>query len=1206
MSFTSALTYRSVSDSGKYRCRITFTVGRDSVSVVTPYITVTVSKMTLTPPENLSTVYTGSELIPDIDESALYTASYDTYTNAGEYLIPVTLTDPENYAWQGAGGDTVYVGFSVLRAENAWLTVPYAEWVYSGETLKLFGNALFGSVAYRFWEQGSEEYLDSAPDKVGVYYVVAEVAECENYTGLSTEPFLLEIREDIPVALSVETQPNVLEYRAFDYFKRDGLSFLVTYESGQKITLGAESVSVFYQTDNCLRFGDTAVIAEYRGVRVAVPVTVVKREYDITFTLESVETVYDGTYKTYPFDKELPVGLDGIPLRAFVAGGGTDAGEYVVEIRFTTDSLDYESPAVSYSALIINPAPATVVWDRTVFVYDGTVMCPRAKFTDVFGASVSLTVTGGAIMAKDGYIAVAATDNANYSLRNYTTEYNILKADLDLSGLRLSSDSFVYDGTVKTVALEGLPLGVTVVGYTDNRGCDAGEYKLSCVLSFDSANYNEPPPLEFTWYIERAPYDTSGFSFTGGEFVYDGTPHLPTLNGSMPTGLDGIPLTFTYGDGVTDVGGAPVVEVVFSTESTNYYPPSKLYVPITVIPRGFTVVWYGTDFVYDGMEKQPYAIGEYPTYVIGAAIDAGEYTARAVSVNKNYYVINSDVSYKINKKMNSLTSELTVGDVFVGTPPSPEATAEYGEPSFVFYRDSALTVEVTPTAPGLYYVRAYVAEGANYLPFFSEAASFSVIDIVPVRLDITMKKSVFSAFDRVGPDDFSAKLAYNDGSVREVDTRQVAVQYREGDCLLVGDGGVNFTCLGVAAGASVTVEKISYDMSGAVWSNTVAVYDGTAKLPTLSGLPEGVALLSLSGAGTNAGQYTVIPAFSYDERNYEPPTLSPCTLIIEKQKITPTLIGGLVYNGELQLPTPSSPLYRVVNTTGFRDAGSYYVELAPVDPNNYELSGETVLEFVILPSELTVMLADEDVYLFEEPRGNGYAVVEGSIAEGEELNVSYCVLDGKLYATSDNANYRLTVIPGNINYVPRPSPAVSRALFLCFLLAVALMLLLVFAAKRREDIRGLLLAVKERCLAAPVTNAALPSPTEIPAGGVDVTRADGLISDGIAKTLIRREGTKIYTQGRRRAIINVDTLSESFSADDVIDINVLKARGLVPEEAGYLKVLARGAIDKPLKLYANAFSLSAVKMIALTGGEANKVATVHEKRRKGEKNYKGT
>jgi ribosomal protein L18E len=58
----------------------------------------------------------------------------------------------------------------------------------------------------------------------------------------------------------------------------------------------------------------------------------------------------------------------------------------------------------------------------------------------------------------------------------------------------------------------------------------------------------------------------------------------------------------------------------------------------------------------------------------------------------------------------------------------------------------------------------------------------------------------------------------------------------------------------------------------------------------------------------------------------------------------------------------------------------------------------------------------------------------------------------------------------------------------------------------------------------------------------------------------------------------------------------MKDRGLISPEARYVKVLGGGIIDKPLVVYANSFSLSAAKMIALTGGQAVKVRTQRYRR----------
>ena len=53
----------------------------------------------------------------------------------------------------------------------------------------------------------------------------------------------------------------------------------------------------------------------------------------------------------------------------------------------------------------------------------------------------------------------------------------------------------------------------------------------------------------------------------------------------------------------------------------------------------------------------------------------------------------------------------------------------------------------------------------------------------------------------------------------------------------------------------------------------------------------------------------------------------------------------------------------------------------------------------------------------------------------------------------------------------------------------------------------------------------------------------------------------------------------------------MKDKGIIPRDAKYVKVLARGIIDKPINIIANSFSLSAVKMIALTGGSARRAPT---------------
>ena len=110
--------------------------------------------------------------------------------------------------------------------------------------------------------------------------------------------------------------------------------------------------------------------------------------------------------------------------------------------------------------------------------------------------------------------------------------------------------------------------------------------------------------------------------------------------------------------------------------------------------------------------------------------------------------------------------------------------------------------------------------------------------------------------------------------------------------------------------------------------------------------------------------------------------------------------------------------------------------------------------------------------------------------------------------------------------------------------------------------------------------------------------ADALITDALARELLTSEEVTIPTLGNRRGVVNVDTLSRNFGGGERVDINLLKEKTLIPYDTGYLKILARGVIDKPLTVYADDFSLQAVKMIALTGGEAVRARTVPKKESK--------
>ena len=101
---------------------------------------------------------------------------------------------------------------------------------------------------------------------------------------------------------------------------------------------------------------------------------------------------------------------------------------------------------------------------------------------------------------------------------------------------------------------------------------------------------------------------------------------------------------------------------------------------------------------------------------------------------------------------------------------------------------------------------------------------------------------------------------------------------------------------------------------------------------------------------------------------------------------------------------------------------------------------------------------------------------------------------------------------------------------------------------------------------------------------VTVQEAKEVVSDEVAEALIEveEETEKIY--GTKKGIINLDVISKHFNAGDVVTVNILKEKKLIDKNIYFIKVLARGVLDKPLTVKAQDFSIDAAKMIELTGG----------------------
>ena len=92
--------------------------------------------------------------------------------------------------------------------------------------------------------------------------------------------------------------------------------------------------------------------------------------------------------------------------------------------------------------------------------------------------------------------------------------------------------------------------------------------------------------------------------------------------------------------------------------------------------------------------------------------------------------------------------------------------------------------------------------------------------------------------------------------------------------------------------------------------------------------------------------------------------------------------------------------------------------------------------------------------------------------------------------------------------------------------------------------------------------------------------------EGGQTPLFKRLPKRGFTNINRKlfAVVNLGDINERFEAGSVVDVNTLKAAGLVKKEYEGVKILGNGELTKALTFKACKFSKSATEKITAVGG----------------------
>ena len=100
---------------------------------------------------------------------------------------------------------------------------------------------------------------------------------------------------------------------------------------------------------------------------------------------------------------------------------------------------------------------------------------------------------------------------------------------------------------------------------------------------------------------------------------------------------------------------------------------------------------------------------------------------------------------------------------------------------------------------------------------------------------------------------------------------------------------------------------------------------------------------------------------------------------------------------------------------------------------------------------------------------------------------------------------------------------------------------------------------------------------------ISVAEAEEKMDDEEVEAFVQE--SEKYSDKTKKDIVNIDALGKYFKSGENVTVEeIVKRVPSVNKKATYIKVLARGTLDKSLHIEADDFSPAAIKMIVLTGG----------------------
>ena len=632
--------------------------------------------------------------------------SDNTFTTVAEgngKTVTITAAESANYFEASA---TVTITVNKLKVNKPSATV--TEFVYDNTEKTLLPDGERYTVA------------EGKATKAGKYTATVSLSDIDNTEWSDGGASSFDIKWEILKA-DYDMRNVSFTDKEFEY---DGREHTVTVEGELPVGLDGIRVTVSYNgasvTD--VKDGRVAVTATFSttstNYNAPAPMNAYVSVYAKTVAIEWCDNnfTYDGNIQTITASYK-DINNAEVALAVTVKADGAEAefrnaGNYTVTASFAYGETNYALPATVTAAYEIKKAASVIDVSGvpTEYTYTGkeqTVTGATLNHGEtelVYTNNTFTTVAEG----NGKTVTITAAESANYFGASATVTITVNKLKVDKPSVSVTE--FVYDNTEKTL-ISDISDGERYT-VAEGKATKAGKYTAKISLKdTDNTEWSDGGASSFgiEWEILKADYKMTNVSFSDKTFEYDGQSHTVTVEGVLPTGLDGIQLTVTYSGGtVTDVkDGSVTVTATFSTTSTNYNAPDPMDAYISVYARTVDIVWCANDFTYNGNVQ---TVTAYYKDISNAEValavtieadraeaefkNAGDYTAEAVFKNgeTNYALPdNATAIYEIKKLEVSVIADNA--EMPYGSTPA-NLTWRYAEGSAEFVETDGITLTV--------------------------------------------------------------------------------------------------------------------------------------------------------------------------------------------------------------------------------------------------------------------------------------------------------------------------------------------------------------------------------------------------------------------------------------------------------------------------------------------------------------------------------